>query len=222
MRDMLDDDEVEHAPPPHPWRYWLGAAIALAGLICFFVLPHNSTTKHAHFDFVTNITMAPPPPPPPPPPRPPQPQKAPTPEQKTVTATPKTVSHAAPNTPLTARAGPGSNAYGLAQGNGSGDDTIGGGGGDGQDWSSYSPVISAALQTAISGDDVLRSGQWAGQVRFWFNGAGIVTKAEMSESTGDTTRDREIERRILGRLIQTNLPADMPQPVTVAITSSST
>jgi len=222
MRDMLDDDDVEHAPEPRRWGYWLGAGVAVAGLLAFFLLPH-SNTRNALFNTITTITLPPPPPPPKPPP--PQPPKTPEPaiQPKTVTTPVQKSfsSHAAPHTPLTAMAGAGSNPYGLQQGNGSGDDTIGGGG-DGQDWSSYSPAISEALQSAIAGDNALRNGQWSGRVRFWFDSSGVVTRAEMSESTGDPARDREIEARIKGRLIQSNLPADMPQPVTVAITSSST
>jgi len=222
MRDMLDDDEVEHAPPPHRWRYWAGAGVAVVGLGLFFMLPHDQT-KHAHFDFITTINLPPPPPPPKPPPEPPKTQE-PQQQQKTVqNNVPKTsASHAAPHQALTAMAGAGTNAYGLQAGNGSGDDTIGGDGDGAQDWSSYSPVISAALQSAIAGDQDLRSGEWAGQVRFWFNANGIITKAEMAESTGDAKRDREIETRMIGRLIEADLPATMPQPVTVAITSSST
>jgi outer membrane biosynthesis protein TonB len=222
MRDMIDDDEVDHAPKPPRWPYWLGAGVALVGLGFFFMLPHNAT-KHAHFDFITQINLPPPPPPPkPPPPPPPKPQPQQQQQKVVQNQVPKpSTNHAPPHEALTAREGPGSNPYGLTPGNGEGD-TIGGGDGDGQDWSSYNPVISAALQAAISGDDALRSGQWAGEVRFWFNASGVVTRAEMVESTGDAKRDREIENRVLGRTIEANLPPDMPQPVTVAITSSST
>jgi periplasmic protein TonB len=223
MRDMLDDDEVEHAPEPQRWRYWLGAGVGVAALLVFFMIPHHKTQR-AKFDSVTTINL--PPPPPPKPPKPPEPEKNPTPsnQQKMVsTATPHaSSSHSASHgAPLTAMAGAGSNAYGLQAGDGSGGDTIGGDD-SGPDYSQYSPGISAAMQNVVSGDQDLSAGAWRARVRFWINGEGVITRAELAESSGDSKRDQLIQSRVMGVKVISNPPADLPQPITIAITSTQT
>jgi hypothetical protein len=221
MRDMLDDDGVEHEPPPKRWLYWAGGGVAVAGLAAFFLLPH-AQTKRAQFDNITTVTLPPPPPLPKPPP--PQPQKAPEPDnqQKTVTtSTPhNSASHGPSHGALTAMAGAGSNPYGLQAGNGDGDGTIGGDGGE--DWSSYSPGISSAMQSVISSDADLSSGKWEARVRIWFNPSGVITRVELAESSGDPKRDQKIQSDYVGVRVISNPPSDMPQPITISINATPT
>jgi protein TonB len=221
MRDMLDDDEVEHAPEPSRWRYWLGAGVTVVGLIAFFMMPHQHT-KHAIFETLTTVILPPPPPPKPPTPEPPK-TPEPSPNQKTTpNDQPKSANHSASHgAPLTAMAGAGSNAYGLQAGDGSGGDTIGGGDG-GEDWSSYSPGISNALQTALTCKSELQTGQYQARVRLWFNQSGVVTKIEMAQSTGDARRDADIQTCAMGARILTNPPAGMPQPLTIRVGATQT
>ncbi len=130
---------------------------------------------------------------------------------------------APPGNPLTAEAGPGKNAYGLAVGNGSGD-TIGGGGGDGGGGSRfglYAGLVQSQIHAALLRDDKAGRGRYRVVVRLWLNANGQVTRAQLANSSGDAAMDNSIQRVLTGLTFGQAPPQDMPQPISIRIAAQA-
>jgi len=216
---MPRDDATDTDQPAVPWwrNLALGAAL-LAGVAVVAVLAGHDDRPQRPVNTVMRVVLPPPPPPPPPvrkEEKPPEPQKSteppkmtdPTPARQPAKAAPK-----APGAALTAMAGAGTNAYGLAAGDGSGD-MIGGGGGGGSQFGAYASQIQEALQR----DEKTRTGHFLLTLRVWISAAGQVARAQIVSSSGDAATDETIIRVVSATPIGQRPPQDMPQPVTLRI-----
>ena len=189
------------------------------GTAIYFVFTGMLKTERHAIQTVTRITLPPPPPPPPPPPRPPEPEKVvETPKMQEpkvvdkppVKAPPKP--QQPPASPLTAEAGAGSNPYGLAVGDGSGN--IVGGGGDGRaTYLSYGRIVSENVQAALRRDDKLRFAKFTAELRIWLDAGGKVTRVQLALSSGDPAVDSAVTRSLTGLAMAEPPPKDMPQPI---------
>jgi TonB family protein len=221
-----DEDEEDQK---RGWRHRVARAVVGLVLIgglgtaVYFILNGATKTEHHAIQTVTRVTLPPPPPPPPPPPKvkPPEPDKvveAPKIQEPKITAAkppekapPKP--QQPPSTPLTAEAGTGSNPYGLAVGDGSGN-VIGGGGGDGKvSYLSYGRVVSTDVQAALRRDEKLRSAKFVAELRIWLDPTGKVTRVQLASSSGDPAVDSAVERSLTGLAMHEPPPKDMPQPI---------
>jgi periplasmic protein TonB len=188
----------------------LGAAI-------YFIFDGMTKTQRHAIQFVTRVTLPPPPPPPPPPPKQVEPEKpvetpklqepkmADKPPEKTP---PKP--QAPPATPLTAEAGTGSNPYGLAVGDGSGN--VGGGGGKAT-YLSYGRIVSVDVQAALRREDRLRFAKFTAELHIWLDPTGKVTRVQVASSSGDPAVDSAVTRSLTGLAMREPPPKDMPQPI---------
>ena len=169
------------------------------------------------------IHLQPPPPPPPPPPIKPPP---PPPEQKMVMqppvqkneVKPKEVAKdlpKPPGPPAPAASGPPSD-FGLAGAGGSGGSGDGGGGGSRWGW--YAGEVQAAIVDALRRNDKTRGAQLLLKVRIWSDTNGLVTRAELIGTSGDSELDRAIRNDVLtGLHLQEPPPQGMPMPIVMLI-----
>ncbi len=77
----------------------------------------------------------------------------------------------------------------------------------------YAGLLKDELQNRLTSDKRIRSGSYSVVVRVWVRSDGVVEKANIQGSSGDSDRDRVIESVLSGltRLTQAP-PADMPHP----------
>jgi TonB family protein len=219
---MWSDEKTEDEK--RGWVGWLGriaiGAVLIGGLgtAIYVLFVDLSKTEHRAIRTVTRVTLPPPPPPPPPPHKPPEPDKV---VEQPKMQEPKTVENKPaktppkpqqpPASPLTAEAGAGSNPYGLAVGDGSGD-VIGGGGGS-QGYLYYSRLVSADVQAALRQDDKLRYTKFVAELRIWLDATGKVTRVQLAASSGDPVIDAAVTRSLSGLSMHEAPPKDMPQPI---------
>jgi protein TonB len=179
----------------------------------------DSGPKKHVMEVVTLKLIQPPPPPPPPPPpvvKPPEPAKM---LEQPKEAPPDKPKAAAPPQPLAldAKAGPGSDPFGLG-GRPGGEALIGGGGGGGSRFGWYANIIQSQIQQALQKDDKLRNSHYRIVVSVWLSSSGRPDQVKLVSTTGD----RDIDSRIQVTLaampsLPEAPPRDMPQPVNVRI-----
>ena len=220
-------DELQEEEESRGWLttvaragFGLLAFAAVGALIYSLAHQHAGAPVHS----VTTITrvLLPPPPPPPKPPEPKKVEEQPKQEiakpiDKPLPKTPPKQVQAPPRSPLTAEAGTGANPYGLQVGNGSGN-VIGGAGGSGSDgWQLYAGTIRSEVQGALRRDDKTRYGRWQVAVKIWLSATGMVTRADVVNSSGDPGVDNAIVRDLSGLGVGQAPPQGMPQPVHLRI-----
>lgn len=176
--------------------------------------------------------VPPPPPPPPPPPQEPPPEQPPEvedqpdfqPEEAPTEAPPAEEPPAADEAPLGTSIvgdGPG-DGFGLAAGGGMG--VIGGkgkgGGSGGTKFGWYAGQVQSRVSDALRKHPKTRSAQLVVTVRIWADSTGRVTRAAVSDSSGDPTLDRTLQNEILtGLRLQSPPPEDMPMPIVMRISA---
>jgi outer membrane biosynthesis protein TonB len=232
----FEEDEAEAAASKLVRRKYVLGGIALAAVAAaafVFLTPHNNApAKPSRPPPIVMITPLPPPPPPPPKPEP-KPAEPPKPlETKQTTLPPDKPKTAAPpkpvasnpapkGAPLTAQPGVGGKNFGLQAGNGGGD-TIGGGNGDGGGgggggYGFYAIKVQSQLQAALMRNDKTRRGNYTAAANLWLSGSGRIDRVEITQSSGDTDRDRTLAEVIRGQQISEAPPAGMPQPIRARI-----
>lgn len=88
-------------------------------------------------------------------------------------------------------------------------------------FNSYSAAIQNAMRGALCHHEETRPGSYRTLVRLWIGASGAVTGAELVTSTGDSTRDALLSGAFQGLAVGAPPPADLPQPVTLLVTSGN-
>jgi TonB family protein len=233
--DFEESEEEASASKLARRKYIFGGVglIAVAISAYVFFAPHGGApTKPSSPPPIITLQLPPPPPPPPPKPEP-KPVEPPKPlEIKQTTLPPDKPKTAAPpkpvannpapkGSPLTAQPGVGGKDFGLQAGNGGGD-TIGGGNGDGgggggTGYGFYAIKVQSQLQAALMRNDKTRRGNYTVAANLWLSGSGRIDRVEITQSSGDTDRDRTLADVMRGQQISEAPPAGMPQPIRARI-----
>ena len=85
-------------------------------------------------------------------------------------------------------------------------------------FNSYSALIQSALGRALCERTDTAPGTYRAMARLWIGSTGTIDKAELLTSSGDAARDVMLTARLHGLPIGAP-PADLPQPVTLLVTS---
>jgi hypothetical protein len=88
-------------------------------------------------------------------------------------------------------------------------------------FNSYSAAIQDAMRGVLCRHEEARPGPYRTLIRLWIGVSGVVTRTEFITSTGDSTRDGMLSGAFQGLAVGTPPPADLPQPVTLLVTSGS-
>lgn len=195
--------------------------LAGAGYFAMNSKPSKETKPKKKMEMVMVMPILPPPPPPPPPP----PKKEePPPEEKTEekmeqpeeepAEKPDNKPDAPKDEPLgTALTGNGP-GDGLSIGGGSGGrGGMGGiGGKTGSGWGWYQGVVKSRIESALRQNNTTKSAEGSVIVKIWLDSTGRISKAVLSDSTGDPTVDKAIQSALSG-LNLNELPPDPPKPM---------
>jgi hypothetical protein len=84
---------------------------------------------------------------------------------------------------------------------------------------SYSAAIQDAVRNALCRHRETTPGSYRALVRFWTNASGAVDRTELVTSTGDDRRDAMLSTAFRDLSIAAAPPADLPQPVTLLVSS---
>ncbi len=226
---MNDDGYDDEEKSGKSWRFWALLGVAAIGVIggVAALFSGGEKAKPKLEQHVMHVALPPPPPPPKKPPEPepvkqelqkPQDMQKPS---KVIENKPAAKSNPAPaSSPLTAAAGAGNNAYGLAVGDGSGGSIGGGGGGGGgggNRFGAYAGTIQMRIEAALHDDEKTRTAQYLLKVSVWLSSTGQVLRVKVSSTTGDPTMDQAIERVIASVGVGQAPPGDMPQPINLQV-----
>lgn len=184
-----------------------------------FIGSLSSGPKKQVVEVVTLRLIQPPPPPPPPPPpvqKPPEPARM-LEQPKEAPDKPKAAEKAPQPLALDAKAGPGSDGFGLG-GRPGGQSLIGGDGGGGSRFGLYASLLQRQIQEALQKDDKLRSSHYQVVVSLWLSPTGHTERVKLVNTTGDHELDSKIESTLVASLdVPEAPPQGMPQPVNVRI-----
>jgi protein TonB len=200
-------------------------AVALVGLIAWQMSAETKTTKKQNVQQIALIKPPPPPPPKPPEPKPPEIKKEEVKIQEQKVETPKDD----PAPPQQARplgidadGAAGTDGFGLAANRGGRDiTTIGGDKGDGGNRFGYhAGLVQRHVQDTLQKDKRLRGQEYRAVVNVWFRNDGHVQRAEVVGTSGKPDTDQSIVAALTeGPALRESLPADLPQPVKLRVTS---
>jgi len=202
----------------------LGAGLGMLLLVItgvYFLRSFLATRPQPQKQVVQEIHIIRPPPPPPettPPPPPPPPP----PEEKVDVPEPKPDPVQSDEPPPGEQLGLDATGTGAGDGFGlvgrpNGRDLLATGG---SAFAYYAGLLKNKIQELLGDDKRIRSGSYSIVVRVWVRADGIVERTSLQGSTGDKDRDRAIES-VLGGMTRLSQPppADMPQPISLRITS---
>jgi hypothetical protein len=88
-------------------------------------------------------------------------------------------------------------------------------------FNNYSAAIQNAMRAALCHHEETRPGSYRVLVRLWIGASGAVTGTELMTSTGNSARDVLLSDAFQGLVVGTPPPADLPQPVTLLVTSGN-
>lgn len=173
--------------------------LLLAAGVWWFSRQHTAVERHANtVSTLLPVTM-PPPPPPPPKVEPPKPV-----EQQVVQPTntppppaPAPVPSANNAVTENAPAQDGTDAFGLAAGNGNGMKGSGGAG-IAMTAAQYGQYARSKIIAAVRQSDVLHNKDFIANVRLWFNAQGAIARVTLSKPTGTALYDEELTRILAG------------------------
>lgn len=83
----------------------------------------------------------------------------------------------------------------------------------------YSAMLQDAMRHALCRSRETAPGSYRVLVQVWINPAGTADRAELLTSSGDVRRDALLAAGFRGLALGSSPPADLPQPVTLLITS---
>jgi protein TonB len=166
----------------------------------------------------------PPPPPPPTPPQQPTPeekmidqheQKIETPDEKPKEDEPKPPKPPEPPIGTNIKGDGKGDSFGLSGKGGSG---FGGGGGNQFDW--YAGQVQRRIADALRNNSKTREASLSVKVRVWTDASGRIARAELAESTGDSSLDETLRSQILtGLQLSEGPPEGMPMPILLRLTA---
>lgn len=81
----------------------------------------------------------------------------------------------------------------------------------------YSEMVQLDVQNALLRDASTRSGSYRFVARLWISNNHQVTRAELSQSTGDHDRDGAVIDALENLTVSATAPENTPQPVHVAV-----
>jgi periplasmic protein TonB len=226
---------IPKPPPPKPnkSKLFIGVMLALVlggGVISFLNTGGKSPKRSVAKSDTITVTLPPPPPPPPPPkvePPPPQdePKKEEMVEQDPVPENePPPVEAPVDEPPSetlgTNNTGNGPN-MGLSRngGNGGGNrNSIGGQ--KGSKFGSYAAKVQRSIKDALDRNSSTNKSTFSIQVRIWADSNGLVTRAQLVGSTGNSSVDQAIKNQVLAGLqLPEPPPSDMPMPINLRISA---
>lgn len=129
-----------------------------------------------------------------------------------------------PDLAVDAVGGAGGDSFGLV-GKKGGTDLIGSGGGNaGSRFAWYGALIKERIQERIqelmTKDKKLQKADYRITVNVWVNAAGMVTRAELVESTSNAEMDSALKIALQSLpALREGAPSDMPQPIRLRITA---
>jgi TonB family protein len=195
------------------------AVLAAAGI--YHVVADDSSPRKRVLDTIAMQIIPPPPPPkvdpPPEPPKMVEEQKIEPPVDKPVD-TPK---DAPPPGPLAldAKAGPGSDSFGLG-GKIGGSDFLGDGGGT--RFGHFAVLMQDKISQSLHDDDKLNIDKFRATIKVWLSKGGKIERVQVLHTTGDNNTDSRIVQVIDAMpTLPEAPPEDMPQPVIVRIGARS-
>jgi periplasmic protein TonB len=198
-----------------------GLGVAILGVIAvMFIRNIVTSAKPQTKKVVQEIHVIRPPPPPPdqPPPPPPPPEEkvnVPDPEQKP-DPTPSNDPPPSEQLGLDAEGSAGGDAFGLV-GNKGGRDLVGGPGGSVFTW--YTGLVGREISDLLGAEKKVRNGNYSTSLKLWVRRDGSVDHVTIARSSGDRERDKAIEAAVLKYRLSQPPPADLPNPVSLNITS---
>lgn len=209
------------------FRRWLPALVIGLGLILVSAMIWMAIKEFAGQDqgkkkrVIQEISLIKPPPPPPPP----KVQEPPKPEikEKIDVPDPSPEPEKQAEAPPPDSGIPEGPAGGMATdiGAGTGAGVIGGGGG-GSRFAWYGALVKERIQETVAKNEKLRDADYRVTVNVWVDSKGMVTRAELSGSTGDAEVDGALRLALSGLPpIREGAPTDMPQPIKLRITARS-
>lgn len=225
MREQDDDNVDGEESGGRRWLPYAGisAIVVGFGIGVYAIVSSLGGTAPPPQPKVQQISIVQPPPPPPPPPEmeeppPPEPEQevdVPEPEPEPVAQDESNEPPPGEDLGLDAEGVAGADGFGLRAKKG-GRGLIGGG--DANRW--YAGVVQTDLQRMLSEIDELRRGRYTVVVRIWVDEDGRLTKTEVVGTSGNSDRDRAIERALeSGARLSQSPPEDMPQPIKLRISS---
>ena len=213
--------------PAGRWRRGLLIAVGvlvISGLLWLLITELTKPVEGKKKRAVQEISLLKPPPPPPkdqPPPPPKVEQQkidVPKPDQQPD----KPADAPPPGPPALDRAGPaGGIDVGMGQKSG-GKDWIPGstGTGGGSRFAWYGALIKERIQEAMAKDKRLQKADYRIMVHVWVSATGVVTRAELIDSTNDADMDSAIKVALRSvPALREGAPSDMPQPIKLRITA---
>lgn len=171
---------------------------------------------------VQEISMVRPPEPPPPPPKPPEEKPPEVPKEEVKLDEPPPPQAEAPpagaDLGVDAKGDGSGDSFGLVGKQGGRDITLGGG--NGSRFSGYLSSLQRSIRDELNRDDRLRKSEYKIIVAIWLNKTGGVDRFElMGTTTGSADLDAAIKQALGNMRSLKDPPADMPQPVTLRVSS---
>jgi hypothetical protein len=87
------------------------------------------------------------------------------------------------------------------------------------DYHGYGEFIKTEVQSALHRDGSTRSGDYNVGLQLWLNSSGIIQRSHIFRSSGDKQRDASIIRTIRNLTISQPPPTNLPEPVSIIISS---
>jgi periplasmic protein TonB len=228
FQDYNFDDEVpvETLSFWKRYRYYLIGGLTLSSVLGATLLlapkRDNQAAPRKAMEAIIAISAPPPPPPPvaPPPPAPPEPQEQEMLKQEEIVeeAPEEAPSEEMPDVSATAT-GSGGVDFGLRKGaGGTGQKRIIGSGRKAGKYDSYARGLQSSITEAMRRHPRVQKAKMALTVRIWADQSGRVTRAALTNTTGDAALDTALSKEVLtGMQLHAPPPADMPMPVVLQI-----
>jgi hypothetical protein len=89
-------------------------------------------------------------------------------------------------------------------------------------FAAYSAMLQDALRNALCRDRETAPGSYRALAQVWIGRSGKTDRAELLTSSGDIRRDAMLAASLRGLAIGASPPSDLPQPVTLLVTSEAT
>lgn len=211
------------------FRRWLPVLVIVIGLAVVGALIWIAVKEFANPEpgkkkrVIHEISLIKPPPPPPPPKvqEPPKPEIKEQIREPDPSPQPEKQSDAPPPDSGIPEGPAGGMATDIGVGTGSG--VIGSpSGGGAKRFAWYGALVKERIQETVAKNDKLRTADYRVLVNVWVDSNGVVTRAELTSSTGDPALDNAL-RVALDNLprVGEGAPGDMPQPIKLRITARS-
>ncbi len=89
--------------------------------------------------------------------------------------------------------------------------------GGGSRFGGYGAKIQRTLQEALQNNPKLRNANFRSMAAVWLDSSGRITRVRLSESTGTSRENQEVQSTAVGLRLYESPPADMPMPVRIRL-----